>query len=117
ASEWRRRGAHPDTVRLADDLATLAPEDADAAYVLAMDALIESHRAMRSQLENLAQLRSSIGDRVLQWGLTSVPHHLDAAILEYLRTLGDPRAASFAEGLSGDWDDAYFEGSRRRGLP
>lgn len=117
ADEWQRRGAHPDTVRLARDLANLDPRDADAVYVLAIGALIESHREMRSHLQELAELRSSIGDDVLQWGLSNTPRHLDAAIAEYLRTLGDARASDFAKELVGDWNDAYFENSRRRGLP
>lgn len=117
ADEWLRRGAHPDTVALARDLADLEPQDADAGYVLAVDALINSHRQMRSDLTKLAELRTRVGDQVLQWGLSPTARHLDAAIGEYLRSLGDPRAFDFASGLDDTWNDAYFESSRRRGLP
>lgn len=114
--EWLERGAHPETVALAEGLAAIAPEDADAGYVLGVVALIEHHRAMNDELVRLARLRASTGDAVLQWGLTTAPRHLDAVIAEYLRSLGDARAQDYAKGLDDTWTDPYFDRSRRRGL-
>lgn len=112
---WLQDGASELTLKLADGILALEPNDPDGRFVHGMSRLGQVHEQLGELLANLAKYRQDIDGMPFSWGMSTRPDHLDALIGELMRELGHWGYKEYLASTSSGWTDKYFIEATLRG--